>query len=135
MSSAAHRGWGEPGTPGSKTAAAYRSANIVRLDVAGVGSPLYVHREVAHLFRGFLVELLASGYDIDDYQDDWGYNCRCQRGTGPGTGRACKMSNHSWGLAIDVNAVKNPMRRPFTSDMPAWINNHAKRWHLGWGGT
>lgn len=128
MADASARGWGYP------DAADYRARNITTITVAGIR--LAVHRSVAHLFAGFIRELVDLGYDVDDVADDWGYANRCIRGTGPGTSRRCVKSNHSWGLAVDINATANPM----TSDgrnhtnLPPAVSALAARWGMRWGG-
>lgn len=122
------RGWGNP------DAANYRRDHIITVTVQGVRLP--VRREVAPLFVGFLNELCSTtGYDLDDVADDWGYANRCIRGTGPGTSRPCVKSNHSWGLAIDINATKNPMtfNGRLITDMPAATGAIAAKWGLRWG--
>lgn len=122
------RGWGNP------DAANFRRDHIITVKVQGVLLP--VRREVAPIFVGFLSELCSTtGYRLDGVADDWGYANRCIRGTGPGTSRACVKSNHSWGLAIDVNATKNPMTFDgrLITDMPATTGLIAAKWGLRWG--
>lgn len=122
------RGWGDP------DAAGYRARHVVRVDAGGI--TLYVRREIAPLVAGFVDEIAARGYRLDGRADDWSYANRCVRGTGPGTRRACVKSNHSWGLAIDLNAVANPMTSDgrVHTDMPRWVADTARRWGLFWGG-
>lgn len=133
MANAQTRGWGHPDDAG------YRQRNIVTITVQGV--KLHVHRAVAHLFSGFLNELCQTGYRLDVDADDWGYNNRDIRGR-PGV-----KSNHAWGLAIDINALKNPMteahpghagqpghdHRGVHTDMPPQTGALASKWGLRWG--
>lgn len=116
------RGWGHPDSRG------YAKKYVVKL-VTLDGVPLWVRREVAPLFQGFLDEIVLGGYRLKGRTaDDWGYNNRDIRGR-PGV-----KSNHAWGLAVDLNALTNPMRRPFTSDMPRWVVDAGHRWGFFWGG-
>jgi hypothetical protein len=122
VTSAQARGWGDPDAPG------YRERHIVTLDAGGIR--LAVHRRVAPLFAELIRRLVAAGYDLDAVADDWGYANRDVRGR-PGV-----KSNHSWGLAIDLNATRNPMNsdpdaeREFGPDVAAI----AAACHLEWGG-
>jgi hypothetical protein len=129
MADAAARGWGNPGKPGSATGATFRRNYIVPIDAGG--RRLYVHRQVAHLFKGFIDEIVARGYRIDQGDvDDWGYAHRLIRGS------KTTLSNHSWGLAVDLNATTNPMLASrLVTDMPAWVVECAEKWGLHWGGN
>lgn len=133
MADAQARGWEHPDDPG------FYKRNIIPIIAGGV--KLYIHKAVAHLFKGFLDELVATGYRLDLNADDWGYNNRDIRGR-PGT-----KSNHAWGLAIDINAISNPMTEAHPShagraghdsrgvhtDMPPETAGLAKKWGLTWG--
>lgn len=127
MTTASERGWGWPGAPGSLAERAYRD-HITTVHVAGIA--LVVRKEVAHLFEGFLAELVSTGYRLDVVADDWGFANRDIRGR-PGV-----KSNHAWGLAADVNATTNPMTTDgrVHTDMPAGVSKMAARWGLRWGG-
>jgi hypothetical protein len=88
----------------------------------------YVHPEVAPLFKGFLEEITARGYSLDEgILDDWSFLCRPIRGSET-------PSEHSRGTAIDINAVHNPMGSTLRTDMPWWVPVVAKKWGLRWGG-
>jgi hypothetical protein len=115
--------------------------------VAGFGPGyLETHRDAQALFEGFLNEISANGYRV------WGvsgYSFRCTSGNG---GWSCPsgdpddLSNHAWGLAIDMNAGTNPIRgysgvdgqtaclTPIQTDLPQWVIETAERWGLYWGG-
>lgn len=128
MPDAKARGWGDPGAEGSATAKKYAKDHITSVSAGGV--KLNVRREVAPLFKGFCDELVASGYPLTAIADDWGYNNRDIRGR-PGV-----KSNHSWGLAIDINSTTNPMTEDGRShtDMPIERTRKlAARWGLSWG--
>jgi hypothetical protein len=104
------------------------------------------HVAVAALFEGFLTEINAGGYGVADAA---AYSFRCTDGSGgwscPAGDRA-DLSNHAWGLAIDMNAATNPIRSygridgvtacstPVITDMPRWVIQTAEKWGLYWGG-
>ena len=122
MADAQDRGWGPP-CPESK---------IVNIKVGG--RSFNVHGRVAKIFRAFVTELVTRGYNIDKGQlDDWSYVCR-RIGNDPSK----PMSNHAWGLAIDINSLTNPQRRPLTTDMPSWVRDAdylMGKYGLRWGGA
>ena len=135
MTTALARGWGDPWS------STFRADYIVSVRVPhfghvghDAGIVLPVHSRVAPLFVGFLTEAQRRGYTLDDVADDWGYARRCVRGTGPGTNKPCVTSNHAWGLAVDINATRNPMGAPLRTDMPSWLIDLAQSFGLEWGG-
>jgi hypothetical protein len=88
----------------------------------------YVAAPVAPLFEGFLKEITAKGYSLDEgILDDWSYACRDIRDS-------TSISEHARGTAIDINAVHNPMGSTLRTDMPWWVPVVAKKWGLRWGG-
>lgn len=89
---AAARGWG-PGWPNCQWS---RFVTLVRAD----GLRLPVRRELADLTSMLLDLTELSGYDVLPGQT-WGVACRAISGTST-------ASNHSWGLADDLNAPANP---------------------------
>ena len=107
---------------------------------------LQTHVAARALFEGFLDEISAKGYRV---RDGSGYSFRCTDGSGgwscPG-GDPSDLSNHAWGLAIDINAGTNPIRSyssidgatacmtPIQTDMPQWVIQTAEKWGLYWGG-
>jgi hypothetical protein len=118
--SADRRGWG-PGYPVD------RRHDMVTVTVANAVR-LVVHKRVAPIFKAFCDEIDAHGYDLDGVADDWGYANRPIRGSR-------KPSNHSWGLAVDLNATKNPMAATLKTDIPAWVVELAEnKYGLSWGG-
>jgi hypothetical protein len=119
---AEQRGWGDPDAPG------YRQKNIITIAAGGIR--LAVHKKVAPIFEAFITELVfGKGYDLDDVADDWGYANRDIRGR-PGV-----KSNHSWGLAIDLNATNNPMSWRLITTLPPDIRVLAAKYRLTWGGS
>lgn len=118
--------WGDPDAPD------FRVNNIVTMTFYGVLIP--VNKLAVVKFRQLERIFMAHPYGqtIDDVKDDWGYANRCIRGTGPGTGRACQKSNHSWGTAADINATRNAMGT--RGDMPQAIVDKAILIGFRWGG-
>lgn len=90
--SAQDRGWG-PGWPNCQRS---RIVTIVRAD----GLRLPVRAELVDLTTLLLDLTELSGYDVLPGQT-WGFACRAISGTSV-------PSNHSWGLADDLNAPSNP---------------------------
>lgn len=120
MSSADQRGWG-PGWPTDNR------GKCVWVNAGGI--KLFVRKEVAPIFAGFCDEVVARGYPLGQVADDWGYANRPIRGTQT-------ASNHSWGLAIDLNSTNNPMGDHLVTDMPMWMVTLAyDKYGLSWGGN
>lgn len=156
-------GWGVPPAPGvgegwkwngywyngSPALAAWESTYIASNTepVAGLHpGTLRTHVAVRALFEGFLDEVSAKGYRV---RDGSGYAFRCTDGNGGWScpsGNPNDLSNHAWGLAIDINAGTNPIRSyssvngqtacmtPVQTDMPQWVIQTAEKWGLYWGG-
>jgi hypothetical protein len=138
-------GWGYNGSP----ALADWESKMVRNPVpwGKVGAQrVQGNPEVMDLYAGFVSEISLNGYVINDIGS---YVFRCTASTrkdcrelGPGS-----LSNHAWGLAMDINTSANPMYTyvapPSTgtacsvsvnTDMPKWVVDTAQRWGLYWGG-
>ena len=115
MSNPSSRGWG-PGWPTS------RLADQVPLEyITG-----RIHKDIHDLIFMLCRETENRGYNIrKDWS--WGYASRP-------IGNGNRPSFHSWGLAIDINAPTNPMRRPLTTDMPGWMPEMWKSFGFRWGG-
>ncbi|HET7713386.1 MAG TPA: M15 family metallopeptidase, partial [Patescibacteria group bacterium] len=103
----------------------------VKLEVAGI--TLYVHRAVSYLFKEFIEELASKGYSVAKGRDDWGYANRNIFIRGRDTGR---KSNHSWGLAVDLNATANAVSYDgrVHTNLPKNVSEIAKKYDLFWGG-
>ncbi len=101
--------------------------------------------EALPLFEGFVREIVARGYRITEVGS---YVFRCtsnSRKTCEGLTRR-SLSNHSWGLAVDMNTAANPeltyrgvdgrsaCATPMQSDIPKWVVEVAEKWGLYWGG-
>lgn len=122
------RGWGHVGLPGSPDGIKYRKNNIAKITTGG--RDLWVHEKIALLAKAFIDEIVRRGYPIDKVLDDWGYNHRYIAGTSI-------LSNHSWGLALDLNAQSNPMTHDDVvhTDMPSWVPQVALQFGFNWGGN
>ena len=121
MSAAEARGWG----PGWPTA---RDADQVRINRPGATAvAASVHRGIAPLVvEGLRRTEEEARYDVRMLG---GYASRPIRGS------TTTPSNHSWGLAIDINWDNNPMvSGPLVTDMPAPMVAIWKRLGFGWGG-
>lgn len=118
MADASTRGWGEPGCT---------RAQLTTLACPGI--PLHVRDEVAPLFAELLRWLAAERkkHGAPPLSSSGGYVKRKIRG-----GNA--WSNHSWGLAVDLNAGTNPMQRELRTDMPPGTSEKARSLGLSWGG-
>lgn len=113
--SAQNRGWG-PGWPVNRLA----DQKVLKY-ITG-----RVHKDIHELVSLLCAETERRGYKIrKDWS--WGYASRPIAGTRT-------PSNHSWGLAVDINAPKNPWKRPLTTDMPDWLPALWKRYGFRWGG-
>ena len=97
------------------------------------------------LFDGFLREVEANGYH---FAGGSAYSFRCTTSSVAscsGQTRS-RLSNHSYGLAIDINSTKNPVRSyygingatacatPMVTDIPRWVVQTAEKWGIYWGG-
>lgn len=118
MSTARDRGWGA-GFPVN------RAKDMVTVEHDGV--KVSVNREIAPIVKHLMGETVRRGYKLKAGQC-WGYANRPVRGgTAP--------SNHSWGLAVDINAPSNPMGDHLVTDMPEWMPKLWKEWGFDWGGA
>ena len=86
---------------------------------------------VAPLLIGFATEFHKLIEPIDEAKlDDWGYCFRDIRGN------VGKLSNHSSGTAIDLNATKHALGKvgTFPAEKVPMIQALAKKYSLTWGG-
>ncbi|ABS03185.1 M15 family metallopeptidase [Kineococcus radiotolerans] len=103
------------------------------------GFPIRVHPAVGPLFRGLVADLqvLRARTRRAPLLSAGGYNFRPIRGYEEQWGRTRNpkyLSNHSWGLAVDLNAGANPMGSPVRSDFPRDETYAiAAKWSLSWG--
>lgn len=116
------------GWPASKDQAAI---GIKSYPVPGTTIKLRCAEKVAPLLVGFAAEFHTLIEPIDTGGlDDWGYCYRMVRG------EATKLSNHSSGTAIDLNATQHALGKvgTFEAGKVPMIRALAKKYGLTWGG-
>ena len=116
------------GWPASKDPA---EIGINSYAVPGTKIKLRCAEAVAPLLVGFAAEFHALIEPIDEGGlDDWGYAFRMVRGT------TDKLSCHSSGTAIDLNATKHALGKigTFPAEKVPMIRALAKKYGLKWGG-
>lgn len=116
---AAQRGWGA-GWP------ADRRRDIVTVTADRSGTKLPVHSRISRLVDLIVDEVERRGYALVPGWC-WGYANRAITGTKT-------ASNHSWGLAVDVNAPNNPYTTSGNHDIPDWVADLFNRYGFAWGG-
>jgi hypothetical protein len=105
--------------------------NIISVPIEGTKIKVRCAAAVAPLIAGFCKEFHELIEPIDGGQlDDWGYHFRMVRGS------TDKLSNHSSGTAIDLNATKHPLGKvgTFPAEKVPMIRALAKKYGLKWGG-
>jgi D-alanyl-D-alanine carboxypeptidase-like protein len=117
LSTAEDRGWGR-GWPVD------RRRDMVTVNAGGI--TILVHKAIAPIVEQLLEETVAGGYRLKPGQC-WGYANRAIRGSK-------RPSNHSWGLAVDLNAPANPMSVKLITDIPPWMVELWRRRGFRWGG-
>ena len=116
------------GYPASKDAAEIK---IKSYPVKGTDRKLRCAESVGPLLAAFAAEFHELIEPIDEGTfDDWGYAYRMVRGT------TDKLSNHSSGTAIDLNATKHSLGKigTFPAEKVPMIRALAKKYGLKWGG-
>lgn len=116
------------GWPASKDPA---KIGIQSYTVPGTNIKLRCAEAVAPLLIGFAAEFHALIEPINEGGlDDWGYAFRMVRGS------TDRLSCHSSGTAIDVNATQHPLGAigTFPADKVPMIRALAKKYGLTWGG-
>ena len=113
---------------GDPEARSFKRKNIVQVEF--LGRAMFVHKKAQRHFLRLerLFEARAPDYAASvavGELDDWSYLNRDVRG---GAGK----SNHAFGLAVDVNALSNPLGTP--GDMPAEVIQGWKAEGGEWGG-
>ena len=105
--------------------------NIVSVSIEGTKVKVRCAKAVAPLIAGFCAEFHQLIEPIDEGAlDDWGYAFRMVRGS------TDKLSNHSSGTAIDLNATQHPLGKvgTFPSEKVPMIRALAKKYGMIWGG-
>jgi hypothetical protein len=124
MTDASDRGWGS-GWP------TVRTGDMVPLEVEDAAFPGGVHREIAGLMAFLLEESIDRGWVKLHPGWCWGYANRPIKK--PGGGFTETPSNHSWGLAIDINAPENPFGSE-SHTIPEAMGDYWETWKFRWGG-
>jgi hypothetical protein len=116
------------GYPASKDPAEIK---IKSYPVRGTDRKLRCAESVGPLLAAFAAEFHELIEPIDEGAfDDWGYAYRMVRGD------ATKLSCHSSGTAIDLNATKHPLGKAgtFPAERVPMLQALAKKYGLKWGG-
>ena len=116
------------GYPASKDP---KEIGIKSYSVTGTDLRLRCAESVGPLLAAFAAEFHTLIEPIDKGAlDDWGYAFRMVRGT------TDKLSCHSSGTAIDLNATKHPLGKydTFPAEKVPMIRALAKKYGLKWGG-
>ena len=116
------------GYPASKDPDAIK---IKSYPVKGTDRKLRCAESVGPLLAAFAAEFHELIEPIDEGTfDDWGYAYRMVRGN------PTKLSCHSSGTAIDLNATKHPLGKAgtFPAEQIPMIRALAKKYGLKWGG-
>lgn len=107
---------------------------IISIDFCG--RSVTVNKKAARHFKRlaliFLERAPQYAKHIDDFLDDWGYNCRVIAGTNT-------YSNHAFGTAIDIDATRNARNGGSYQDSAIWQGaanavRQAEREMFRWGG-
>lgn len=116
------------GYPASKDP---KEIGIKSYPVTGTALKLRCAESVGPLLAAFAAEFHELIEPIDNGGlDDWGYAFRMVRGT------TDKLSNHSSGTAIDLNATRHALGKvgTFPAEKVPMIRALAKKYGLKWGG-
>lgn len=120
---AAQKGWSS-GWPSCQSAGVFGLGQIVGpKSVALVQGG--VNKRIQLLCQLLISETERRGYMLVKGWC-WGYSCRAIAGTN-------RPSNHSWGLAMDINAPTNPYTSSGQHDLPDWFFAMFRRYGFGVG--
>ena len=137
-------GWGYNGSPALAAFERQLVSNTKPIGAMRVGQ-LRSFKDALPLFEGFYAEIQRKGYIIND-GGTWVFRCTASTRKDCAGQTRYSLSNHAFGLASDINTVKNPMVRyyaingvtacstPMKTDMPRWVVQTAEKWGLYWGG-
>jgi hypothetical protein len=115
------RGWGQ-GWPVN------RSDDMAWARAARSRTQFQVHHLIAPIVQYVIDEVERRGYLLHypgQTPDDWSYNNRPIRGSS-------RPSNHSWGLAIDIDATQFPLGS--SKRLPQWVVDLFKAHGFDYGG-
>ena len=137
-------GWGYNGST-----ALYQWEQLMVGNASQIGTikpgQLHSFADSLPLFEGFVSEIQSRGYAIGEAGM---YVFRCTASTRKDCAGLTRssLSNHAYGLALDINTVKNPLKSysgtagatacqtPMETDIPQWVVQVAEKWGLYWGG-
>ena len=138
-------GWGYNGSSAISAWEALLTRNTKRIGSVPVGQ-LRGFADALPLYEGFLAEIQAGGYVITGGAGGYVFRCTASsRKDCYGLTRS-SLSNHAYGLAVDFNTTKNPLKTyygingatacqtPMLTDIPQWVVQVAEKWGLYWGG-
>ena len=119
--SAKEKGWGAGWSVN-------RSADMAKVTADRSGTRINVHKRIAPLVDILLDESERRGYRFHP-KTCGGYVNRAIKHT-------TKPSNHSWGLAVDLNWDRNPetFDGHVHTDLPGWLVALWNRYGFAWGG-
>jgi hypothetical protein len=125
----AHASWGS-GFPNCQT---NKIKGVVRAD----GLKLQLREELITLFSLLIDQTERMGYEVRRFNAagqvvTGGFSCRGIKILGVETN---EPSNHSWGMAIDINSDVNPQKHPLTTNIPVGVREVWTRFGFRWGGT
>lgn len=138
-------GWGYNGSPALATWEAQLVSNTTAIGSIKAGA-IRSFPDALPLFAGFFAEIQAKGYVIGPGAGTYVFRCTSS------TRKDCSgltrdaLSNHSYGLATDINVATNPQKTyygingasacqtPMQTDLPQWVVQTAEKWGLYWGG-
>lgn len=111
--------YGDPGVPGSIQGQRFAAKNIVTAEI--FGREMRIHKDAQRAFKH--LDIMFKRFNPDYWDqinegtyDDWGFSHRFIAGTSV-------LSNHSFGLATDLDATKNPRTsNPDETDSYIWRN-------------
>ncbi len=137
-------GWAYNGSPALADWEARMATNAGPIgDVRAKGITLM--RAALPLYEGFVREIQAGGYKVSGI-GSYAFRCTSSAGKSCEGLDAGSLSNHAYGLAVDVNSWLNPevsysgvdgksaCATPQATDIPRWVVQIAERWGLYWGG-
>lgn len=108
-----------------------KEINVKNFIIAGTDRHFSMAKDVAPVLCAFLAEfhILVEPIDVGIY-DDWGHYFRAVRGK-------VKLSNHSSGTAVDVNATKHGLglKHTFSKKQVKVIKLLIAKYGIGWGGN
>lgn len=122
LTNAPQRGWGY-GWPIN------RSSDMRAAEGGGVR--VWVHFAIAPIVSYLLAETVRRGYPLRQVSCG-GFASRPMKYTN-GT-FSHTPSNHSWGLAIDLNWDRNGFGKSASHDIPQWVGELWSAWGFSWGG-